>query len=508
MKKGIAVSLIFALLLCVPSQSSAALSIVSAEKEPDAVLAESFDALLALNTVHMDMDMALDMNMVISYGGQQMAMPMSLTLNASIDEQMDPVRFQGKINMDMNAMGSGQSQSYMFYIARDGDVLTAYVSEDDGASWDFNQSEGNNLPQFDTASIVALISDNIRDFRAIGTETIDGTDTVVYSGTLDIQFLQQLLEKADAADALSELTEELGIEGGIDALGDLGFTMYIDPTTHLPLKYAFDMTDMLKNVLNVVTQVAMGLNDMEGYEMSVEIDAAILNCRLKDFNALPALEVPAEIKATVTELPSVTLTTDYSFSQDPTATLSWELSEDRWSVIGSFLGTNWDKDFPMAEAAPDCWISAPLALKAGNEFKVRMNGSWAVNRGVAGDSCMQDGPNVVVEKDGTYIVTLDLANEKLTFAEQTKDAWCVIGSILGTNWDTDFPMVETTAGVWQSMPLELKAGDEYKVRMNGSWAVNYGISDGALVQDGANIVIHEDGTYVVVLDLNNYTLSW
>ena len=67
-------------------------------------------------------------------------------------------------------------------------------------------------------------------------------------------------------------------------------------------------------------------------------------------------------------------------------------------------------------------------------------------------------------------------------------------------------MKEVEPGVWKSEPLELKAGEEFKCRANADWAVNMGVTDGAAVQDGGNVKVEADGTYVVTLNLNDNTL--
>jgi hypothetical protein len=59
------------------------------------------------------------------------------------------------------------------------------------------------------------------------------------------------------------------------------------------------------------------------------------------------------------------------------------------------------------------YVSEPIALKAGDEFKVRADGDWAVNFGL---DMEMGGKNISVEADGNYIVTLDLVNMTLTFA--------------------------------------------------------------------------------------------
>ena len=78
--------------------------------------------------------------------------------------------------------------------------------------------------------------------------------------------------------------------------------------------------------------------------------------------------------------------------------------------------------------------------------------------------------------------------------EDQKNAWGVIGSICGTSWDTDFSMTEVSEGVYESAPLELKAGEEFKVRQGASWDVNFGVEF-----NGANVVVEADGKYQVQL---------
>lgn len=305
MKKGIALSLVFALLvgvmLCVPTRSSEALGMLSEGQQPDELLTESFEALRTLKSGHVDADLTLDMNMIISFGGQNMSMPISILLKTALDEQTEPLCLQGQMDLDMSSMGASQTKSYLFYFEKEDNVFAAYSSEDNGASWKVTKSEAKAAQKIDIANVASLIATNIKEFENTGTELVDGVEAQVYSGKLDTGFLQQAMEKAGAADSLDKVTDELGIEGGLSALGDIGFAMYIDANTHLPLKFTMDMSDLLKNVVGAVLKTAMGMDDMDGYEMDVEITSALLECRLKDINALPALEVPVEVKTVAVE---------------------------------------------------------------------------------------------------------------------------------------------------------------------------------------------------------------
>ena len=71
--------------------------------------------------------------------------------------------------------------------------------------------------------------------------------------------------------------------------------------------------------------------------------------------------------------------------------------------------------------------------------------------------------------------------------------WSVIGSICGTNWDKDFVMNEIDSNIYESEPLALNVGEEFKVRYWGSWSTNFGV-DGF---NGRNFKVEENGVYVV-----------
>ena len=53
-------------------------------------------------------------------------------------------------------------------------------------------------------------------------------------------------------------------------------------------------------------------------------------------------------------------------------------------------------------------------------------------------------------------------------------------------------MTEGPDGTWTSVAIEMKAGNEFKVRQGLSWNNNFGVEF-----NGANIVVEADGTYQV-----------
>jgi len=87
-------------------------------------------------------------------------------------------------------------------------------------------------------------------------------------------------------------------------------------------------------------------------------------------------------------------------------------------------------------------------------------------------------------------------DELFKLTPEQRRAWTVIGSVGNTSWDTDFSMTEGPDGTWTSVAIDMKAGNEFKVRQGLSWDNNFGVEF-----NGANIVVEADGKYQVVLVL-------
>ena len=176
--------------------------------------------------------------------------------------------------------------------------------------------------------------------------------------------------------------------------------------------------------------------------------------------------------------------------------------KEAWGVVGSFLDSGWSKDYEMnrvPEAGDATYYSDALALKAGNELKVRQGGGWDVNFGGDGK---RDGANLAVEADGYYfvkfVVNADKTEATLTLEKTSYMEWGVVGAFLDSGWNKDYEMSIQEDGITYVLEgVELKAGDEFKVRKAHSWDINYG-ADGA--RDGANLAVTEDGTYTITFD--------
>ena len=145
-------------------------------------------------------------------------------------------------------------------------------------------------------------------------------------------------------------------------------------------------------------------------------------------------------------------------------------------------------------------VKANIALSA-----LAAQGAYAIPQGNIHGSwwdISKVGPTAAREAELNDVAALqaglDLYTEQINalfaMTEDQLRAWSLIGSICGTSWDTDIAMTETSENVWESAPITLNAGEEFKARMGASWDVNMGVGG---AWDGANVVVETTGTYVV-----------
>ena len=164
-----------------------------------------------------------------------------------------------------------------------------------------------------------------------------------------------------------------------------------------------------------------------------------------------------------------------------------------------FVSFQWGPSNKNAQASEAVQSNISLAaLAKQNAFAVpqgQISGAWwdivkvlgADAKSAADDAALQTALN-------NYDKAIDAS---LSLDEATKTAWTVIGNVGNTNWDTDFEMVEDPKGTWITKnAIEMKAGNEFKIRQGLSWDNNYGVNGES---NGSNIVVETEGTYKVKL---------
>ena len=190
-----------------------------------------------------------------------------------------------------------------------------------------------------------------------------------------------------------------------------------------------------------------------------------------------------------------------------------------WSIIGTVGGTNWDTDFDM-EKDGTVFVAKEIAIEAGQAFKIRFDHGWSYNYGADSEdnpftatigtafALKNGGSDITVSESGSYDIYYDTATTTMTIVKAgtvLEDVWSLIGTLGGTNWNTDYDMEKGEEGLYKAT-FRFSAGELFKIRLNHDWGENYGASSvtvGAPAQgvfDGGNITISDDGTYDVYFD--------
>ena len=154
----------------------------------------------------------------------------------------------------------------------------------------------------------------------------------------------------------------------------------------------------------------------------------------------------------------------------------------------------WGPSNLAAQAKPEVQADVALAaLAAQNAYALpqgQIHGSWWDIAKVYATAAREAGTDDVAALKGileNYQASID---GLFTMSPEVLRAFTVIGHFDGHDWNSDEPMTETAPGVWVSEPLNLEAGDQFKVRQGLSW-------DKAFPAE--NFVVEESGTFVVQL---------
>ena len=149
----------------------------------------------------------------------------------------------------------------------------------------------------------------------------------------------------------------------------------------------------------------------------------------------------------------------------------------------------------LADQASDAVQANPglAALLAQNSYAVpqgQIHGSWWDIAKVIGEDvkAAEDDAGLQAALDNYY----DKIASLFTMSDAEKYAWAVIGTVNGTNWDTDLPMTKGDDGLWKTdEAYAMDAGTEFKVRQGKSWDNNF---------PADNFKVEEAGTYFVTFD--------
>ena len=190
------------------------------------------------------------------------------------------------MNMVMGFGGETQEMESTVYAEADGDNLITYTQME-GDWYKMTQPGLEALEEYDTTKAMGTYLEAIQNFKKTGTEDVAGVKADKYEGVITEDYFQTVLEE-------SGLDEQFGFDGEdsatlkelFEGIGEMPITIWIDGEKLLPVKYYFDMTNMMSTLMK-----NMG-TDEEG----LAIDKVILSMVLTGFDNVDAIDIPQEAR--------------------------------------------------------------------------------------------------------------------------------------------------------------------------------------------------------------------
>lgn len=211
-----------------------------------------------------------------------------------------------------------------------------------------------------------------------------------------------------------------------------------------------------------------------------------------------------------------------------------------WGISG--IGGDWDTDAVTLVMEDGFYTAKGVTLTSGEGFKLRRNGNWDVNRGIASNDPDEDivlpvsvgeateiaqgGKNMGVPTTGQYDIYLNssasriyvmTAGSEAPDIESEPSEWGVVGSVnnWGENGDDIAMYFVKGCYVAYGVVFDQGAGNSFKIRAGNEWddTKNFGLEMSGIVAADCWYPVHSsggsgnlsvaDGVYDVWFDLRN-----
>jgi hypothetical protein len=201
----------------------------------------------------------------------------------ALDQQKDPRvdRIEGTMST------AGTIQNFLVYSEIVDDTFRTYSSEDGGKTG--QQPPGSTSALISPPSVLDQWASYQKTAVQSGTESVDGRETVVYTGTLSAEFLTQsggvLLNKFEGFD-----TEDL-----LKDLDDIAFTVNVDSETGYISRSRLDLTAAIETLMGRIMDRQLGTY-AQFVTVECTVSSGLIEYTVSQINEVPEIELPAEVR--------------------------------------------------------------------------------------------------------------------------------------------------------------------------------------------------------------------
>jgi hypothetical protein len=247
---------------------------------PEKVLSEAQEKMQ--NVKSMSYNMVVDMNMTINDED------VALTTTCTADYIVDPMTMYLNMAIDMGDLGSVEQA--MYALEEDGSYV-AYINVYD--QWTRTElMDVSALAQYDATSSMDTYLASYSSVKESGTEVINGSKATRYDCVVSGDAIDDVMGTSGVLDQFTALgiSEEDALEM-LTGLGDMPYTIWIDNSSKLPVRYEMDMSTMMDALM---TKMAETLG--QDYA-DISISCVSVSMDISNYDGVDSIEIPAEALA-------------------------------------------------------------------------------------------------------------------------------------------------------------------------------------------------------------------
>ena len=267
--------LAMALIICLIASFSACGEKSTNDADVMKAAMENMEALNSL-TAETTMDMVMSMDDEI----------MSMTSEMTQKVINEPLAMEMIMDMVMQIGGESQKMQSRVYAEAEGDNLITYT-EVDGQWYKMTQPGLEAMKDYDSTASMATYLESIQNFKKVDTEDVAGVKADKYEGVITEEYFQKILDE-------SGVGEQLGLDGAdaetlkqlFEGIGEMPIAIWVDGERLLPVKYDFDMTEMMSSMME----------NMGAAEAGLSIDKVTVSMTFTGYDNVDKIDIPQEAR--------------------------------------------------------------------------------------------------------------------------------------------------------------------------------------------------------------------
>lgn len=267
--------LAMALIICLIASFSACGEKSTNDADVMKAAMENMEALNSL-TAETSMDMVMSMDDEI----------MSMTSEMTQKVINEPLAMEMIMDMVMQIGGESQKMQSRVYAEAEGDNLITYT-EVDGQWYKMTQPGLEAMKDYDSTASMATYLEAIQNFKKVDTEDVAGVKADKYEGVITEEYFQKILDE-------SGVGEQLGLDGAdaetlkqlFEGIGEMPIAIWVDGERLLPVKYDFDMTEMMSSMME----------NMGAAEAGLSIDKVTVSMTFTGYDNVDKIDIPQEAR--------------------------------------------------------------------------------------------------------------------------------------------------------------------------------------------------------------------